>query len=116
MTKITACISSLAVFLVLCINNGNDSLDLADTKFLMEISTGNLTDTVLFNPSHECVFYYREGVYDFSSTSTTFESQKTNGTLTALSSLCAETTQSLCGEGLAFVYSDSQCLFTGTDF
>ena len=59
--------SSLAVFLSVCFNTGSDPLELADSKFLVEVSTGNLTDTYLFDPSNECIYVNDWNVYDYSS-------------------------------------------------
>ena len=72
---------------------------------------------MLFNPSHECVFHFHDSVYDFSSDSTTFESLLTNGTLKAASTLCADSSQAVCGQGLAFIYTeDGECLFSAAHF
>ena len=62
MTKLTACVASLSVFVAYCISFGADPLELADTSFLQDNSTGNVSVAEYYDDS--CVYEFNYQWFD----------------------------------------------------
>ena len=68
MTKITACVASLALFIVSQIRIGGDPLQLLDQNFLQEPTIGNVSSAVYMSnfALGTCIFENDYNWYDFS--------------------------------------------------
>ena len=68
MTKITACVASLALFIVSQIKIVGDPLNLLDSNFLQDPTIGNVSQAVYMSDFAEgtCIYENNYNWYDFS--------------------------------------------------